>query len=430
MFRSAFYEAEITPPLGSVIPGDFAERRSARILDPLYARAFAAEADGVAAGIVSLDCTGVPEDIACRIRDRACALAPFSPEGVMVCATHCHGGGPTLDWGEEVRRDGVYLDFLVQRAADALVTAFHRLEPCTLRGGSSELTGYAFVRDFRMRDGSLRTNPGVGNPDIDRPLAEPDPEVRVIAAFDASGQPRGAVVNFACHPAIVASDVTSADYIGALSARMKELYGAGFVTVFLNGACGNINHVNPADPESTRDGIHLALGRALAEQAARALDAAGPLEPALRCAFSRVTLRRRKPDAGALLWARSVYDALGEHPERSVPGTPGYVETFFAWQAFGLAQDRRPDCSLPVQTLVLGGTAIFGCPCQIYVQYGRALKAAAPGAMVCAFTNAYGGYVPTPDCIGGTIYEGRLASTSQLEPEAGEKLVSALTALL
>ena len=429
MFRAGYYETEITPPLGSIIPGSFEDRRNETVMDPLYARAVVYALDDAAVGIVSLDCCGITADIAEGIRKRAASLVPLAHDAVMVNATHCHGGGPTLNWGEAVVRDEGYIDFLIKRAGDALVLAWQRLTHCTLAAGTDELQGYSFIRDFHMKDGRMKTNPGVGNPDIDRPTTEPDYEVRVIVSRNVDGKPTGALVNFACHPAIVARNVTSSDYIGALSARMKELYGPSFVTVFLNGACGNINHVNPFDRESVRPGIHIALGRALAEKAALAIGKAEEIPENLACAFSTVNLRLRKPTTEQVLAAKAVYDALGDDAEKSVPRTKGYIETFFAWQAFGALRDRRMFIDLPVQVLTVGGVKLFACPCQIFVEYGRAMKAAYPGAMVCAFSNDYGGYVPTPDCMVPGIYEARLATTSQLEPAAGDKLVEALLKL-
>ena len=307
MFRAGYYETEITPPLGSIIPGDFAARRNKELLDPLFARAVVYALDDAALGIVTLDCCGITADIAEGIRQRAASLVPLAHDAVMVNATHCHGGGPTLNWGEAVVRDEGYIDFLIKRAGDALALAYQRLAECTLAAGSDELQGYSFIRDYHMKDGSMKTNPGVGNPNIDRPTTEPDCEVRVIVSKDAAGKPTGALVNFADHPAIVAREITSADYIGALSVRMKELYGPSFVTVFLNGACGNINHVNPFDRESVRPGVHIALGRALADKAALVIDKAETLPENLACAFSTVNLRLRKPTTEQVLAAKAVY---------------------------------------------------------------------------------------------------------------------------
>lgn len=76
----------------------------------------------------------------------------------------------------------------------------------------------------------------------------------------------GAVVNFACHPAVVGGLLTSADYIGVLSQQMKERFGPGFVTVFINGACGNINHFDLSDPSTFLPERYLQMGRELAAQ--------------------------------------------------------------------------------------------------------------------------------------------------------------------
>lgn len=53
--RCGFYQTDITPPLGSVIPGDFGARYNTTILDPLYARAVVYESDGKTVGIVTVD---------------------------------------------------------------------------------------------------------------------------------------------------------------------------------------------------------------------------------------------------------------------------------------------------------------------------------------------------------------------------------------
>ena len=72
-------------------------------------------------------------------------------------------------------------------------------------------------------------------------------------------------------------------------------------------------------------------------------------------AFSTVNLRLRKPTTEQVLAAKAVYDALGDDAEKSVPRTKGYIETVFAWQAFGALRDRRMFIDLPVQVLTVGG---------------------------------------------------------------------------
>ena len=117
--KCGFYEAEITPNLGSIIPGGFAARYSKAVQEKLFVRAFAALTEERSIAVVVADACGITLDITERIRARVAEMTEILPEDVLVMATHCHGGGPTLTWGEEVVTDPTYLDFLVCRAADA-----------------------------------------------------------------------------------------------------------------------------------------------------------------------------------------------------------------------------------------------------------------------------------------------------------------------
>lgn len=96
-------------------------------------------------------------------------------------ATHTHSGGPTLNWGEEVRIDPVYLESFVKKLADALIVAWQRMADSQLAFGEEQLQGVSFIRVYRMKDGSLKTNPGCGNPEAAAPVGQVDPAVSVLS---------------------------------------------------------------------------------------------------------------------------------------------------------------------------------------------------------------------------------------------------------
>ena len=121
MYQAGFCELDITPPIGTIIPGYFHARYSQGVLDPLYARACVIrQGDGYAA-FVTADCCGLYRCVTDEVRRRVAEQTPIPPERVMVMATHTHSGGPTLNWGEEVRIDPVYLESFVKKLADALI---------------------------------------------------------------------------------------------------------------------------------------------------------------------------------------------------------------------------------------------------------------------------------------------------------------------
>src|SRR5690606_5821101 len=92
-----------------------------------------------------------------------------------------------------------YLDFLVNKAADAAVLAYAQRREARIGAGSGTVEGIAFQRRYWMKDGTLRTNPGIGNPDVDRPAGPTDPELTVVRIDAADGTPLGIVANYACH---------------------------------------------------------------------------------------------------------------------------------------------------------------------------------------------------------------------------------------
>jgi hypothetical protein len=120
-----------------------------------------------------------------------------------------------------------------------------------------------------MKGGDLRTNPGVGNPDIVEPACEIDRELSVVYMLE-NGKPTGAIINFALHPAIVCGTKSHGDYISVVAEEMKKKFGDGFITLFINGACGNINHINPFDERTVQPGIHNVIGKKIAETAMHA----------------------------------------------------------------------------------------------------------------------------------------------------------------
>ncbi len=270
------------------------------------------------------------------------------------------------------------------------------------------------------------TNPGMLNPNAAAPHGTIDSELSVLSV-EAGGVRLGAVINFACHPAIVCGDYSSGDFIGVLSEQMKQKYGDDFITVFINGACGDINHIDITNPETSKKGAHIRIGNAIAEHAVLAMENAKNLSDGISVAEKSINARTRKPspayvkDAAELLYKRNW--AGGE----SEPGTPGYVDTFFALEALKIASEKLVSREIYLQKISIGELEIFGVPCQIFTEFGKKIKDGKPGktCMISAFANDYCGYVPTPDCFKPGVYEARLAQTSKLAPETGAEICKA-----
>lgn len=428
--KCGFYELDITPAIGSIIPGAFGARYADSILDPLYVRAVVFANGETAVAVVVIDACGITLDITERIRARVAEISSINPEYVMVMATHAHGAGPTLNWGEEVVTDEHYLRNLVEKAADAIYCAHKNAEESEMLLGKEKIDDISFIRVYHMKDGSYKTNPGPQNADkIEKPCSEIDPELYILAA-KRDDKFIGGVINFATHPATIATNEITGDYISVLSREMKEIFGQQFVTVFINGACGDINHINPFDENTYKDKYktYTRVGKTIAKKSAEALKSAVLVENnTIKALSSYVEVKFRKPDKERLAWAKEWFDSLGDDLINSKPGNPNYWNTFFALQTFKIQADKRTNRKIDLQVFKVGSCFIFGNPCQIFVNFGKKIKkACGETCFISAFANDYIGYVPTPECMQEGVYEATLAPTSALEAMAGDIMTDEL----
>ena len=87
-------------------------------------------------------------------------------------------------------------------------------------------------------------DPGKLNPKIEKPAGPIDPAVSVVYFELADGAPMVSYVNFSMHPDTVGGLQISADYAGPLCNTLARIKGDSMITMFTNGTCGDINHVN------------------------------------------------------------------------------------------------------------------------------------------------------------------------------------------
>lgn len=139
--------------------------------------------------------------------------------------------------------DELYAKIAVSRAADAAVAAIADLHPARLSVGRSTARRISFGRNYLMKDGKVRTNPGVGNPDIVRPVDTADETVQVLR-IDRDGEKPICVINFQTHPDVVGGEAISADWPGLTRTVFEAATRGEAHCIVLNGTQGDVNHVN------------------------------------------------------------------------------------------------------------------------------------------------------------------------------------------
>lgn len=419
MITAGFASVDITPPLGSEIPGGFSPRRATGVLDPLGVHACVIE-DGTAFAAVGVDAVSLPASVVRAAQMAVAGRCPLPPEALLVAASHTHCGGPAHPvLGTDA--DPAYQERVAQAIADAVVLAWERRIPATLSVGSALCPGWAFNRRWRMRQGGEATNPGKGNPDKMAPAGPTDDEVGILACHGLDGGVLGYVGNFACHSTVIWGNEFSGDF----SAYWRQALGAPLV--FLDGACGDINQIDFSRADSNESGpVHAqAMGRALAAATLQALVAAPRLRTApIRHARTRLCLGLRLPTAAQLAADRELVTAPA-----ATWGSRHWQARDRLLLAESLDGQTALECGVSVHRL--GPALLAAAPWQPFCEFGLRLKHEISGAPVLPVMLADGnvGYVPTPQAFVGGGYEPTLCRGSKLLPEAGGAIAAALVAL-
>ncbi len=248
--KIGFGASRITPGLGVFMAGYFHERKATGIHDDLYAKAMIFDDGNVIVGILCCDLICLQKDEVTKIREIITTKTRMNGKNLMVCVTHTHTGPQTRSFripeGGEATIE--WLTSFPERAAKAVINTLNNMEICNISAGKYFEDRIAFNRRYRMKDGTVQTNPGYKNPNILEPAGPIDPEVGVIAFRNEDDRLIGLYVNYACHLDNVGGTEISADYPGYLTKRLQERLIDNPFVLYTNGACGDINHIDVRSP--------------------------------------------------------------------------------------------------------------------------------------------------------------------------------------
>lgn len=418
--RCAFYEKEITPPLGSDIPGYYRKHCADGVLDRLYAKAFVAESEGNICAIIAVDALEVQVKIHDAVIARIREFIDIPQENIALCATHTHMGIPVGEAYEGAEEDEEFIRIVCKLMADCVVLAYQRLEECTISYAAGYEDSVSYNRNYVMKDGEIKTNPVWWSDKIERAYGKIDPELPIMVVKDMNGKLKGTILSFAMHLDCIGGDKISADYAGVISRELKKEYGEDFVSMYVAGASGDINHINSFTPKLTmRDDYYIEAGTKLAAEAKKAIKKATPISNEVIAAKKEhIILKVRKASEKELKDAQY----LVENPEKAERDLYAIMARQLVW----FDAQKREESDVIVQMIRIGDVIFAALPGEQYSQFGLKLKEASPTGktVVATLCNGYCGYIPTEDLFGTAVYEVKLAAGSYLEEKAGEKVLN------
>lgn len=462
MLKAGAAAVDITPPLGVPLAGAFTARYAAGIDDSLCARALVLEDESgfdSRIALVCCDLIAMPGETVAAARHLIAESGAVPHGRILIAATHTHTApSPTGLLGTP--RADAYMDSLPERIASVVRLASHRLAPARAAWGTGHEDLVTFNRRFRMRDGTVRMNPGRLNPDALEPVGPIDPELGVLWIEREDGAPISVVASFALHYiGTDRSDHVSADYFGHYARWMQRLYGPDLVPILFNGAQGDINGVDVRDADPLKG--HTLARRVAGIVAGETLRVVERLRPTpdttLGVAQSRLPFRRRTitrddlaiagrllalPDSTPTKELRSAAGIGPAGPFSWVVGQPLPDNALRLWaRECQLLAETPEQRETEIQALRVGRAAFVSLPGEAFVELGLAIKRASsfrpdspegPGAtLVAVLANDYIGYIPTRRAIedeGG--YETWAARSSLPAAGTGEAMVEEALRLL
>ena len=430
-----FAKVCITPPLGIEMAGYYHSRKAKGVRDDLYATAVAFEKDGVRTLVISTDLLYIIDVLSIKYRTQIAERLNLPLESILIMGTHIHTGplfGKSAGTGAEEMP--LYNEYLGHLLMDAAVMAMDDLKPARLSSAEGEAKGISFIRRFRMKDGSVRTNPGIGNPEIAAPLGEPYEGVILVKA-EREGADDVYIVNFAVHPDVVHGDYFSADWPGVVRSTLEKTLD-GVKCAFFNGFEGDVNHIDVSPKQGdwdVRDGYECAkhMGRVIA---GAVLQICGRTRPVAvdRIAFgSKIIVLPSNQENDRLPEMRRICELhlAGRDDEITDKADMERVTVIAEATRIVMLENGPESYDFLISATRIGDLVFAGIPGEPFTEIGNRVRAASPfgTTILCCCTNGGSTYYPTSAAYDEGGYEAR---ASKLRKGADNIIVEGMSELI
>lgn len=435
-------QKDITPPIG------YPHYRgvSTGIHDTLFAKAIYFRQGDQEAVLVECDLLWISRFLSTDVRLEAQKKTGIPFQNMIIAGTHSHTSPAydedILELNEHLRDtisknptiEGMeYDDWLRSQIVQAIVSAKEKSESSFLEIGSRDIEDLTFNRRYMLAGGRVQMNPGTLNPAAVQSMGPADPEMGMLLIKNENNHPAGMLVNFALHADTKGGTEFSADFPFFLSRSLTGIFGEVFTTIYGQGACGNLNHIDVRQkPQRSSEEI----GQILASAVEKNLENLQLISsPSLAVKSEMVYAPLQDFTKEELVWAQDrdadpLYDETAFFNRRR----PMKIRSLQRIREKEAVPPTVPSGNwhipLEVQVIRLSDeAAIVGLPGELFTEHGLAIKAASPfpKTMVIELTNSHIAYVPTKEAFRQGSYE---TINSRLAPGGGEMLVEKAVELL
>ena len=432
VLRAGFGRVNVNSMMGIKLRGNGLIRPADGILDDLEINALAISDGERASILISLDSCAMEWECAEVFKKSISEATGIPGNAIYLHAIHTHTA-PFLRKTTSDKLEKEYFQFVNRRMVDVSILALSDMKPAKMGYNVAAAPEIAFVRRFLMKDGTIKTNPKICDPDVVRPIGNADHRINVLR-FDRENSDSIVLVNYGNHPDVIGGCKLSADWPGALR-RETERIISKTKCIFFNGALGDVNHINifPRLREEERmsdcafgHGYAYSqyMGKALACSVAQVYDMAKYKEVS-RISFAQkmITVPTNMPKPEEMPEAYRLQRLYREKGLEALPGDEMEQNTIVYETQRMIDFEHGPKTmEIQISAVAIGPVILIGAPGESFVDTGIKLKETEDWDLVLptSITNGYYSYLPTNEAFDEGGFEAR---TSEFKKGVAEIIV-------
>ena len=428
--KIGFGRVDITPPLGTKITGAWQLRVADGIMDPLQLNAVALQSGEETVVILTADLLAMSEGPSTVIRNMISKETGIPVKNILMQCLHQH----TATTGCSLSVcSAEYVAVMKRKYVDAVQIALKDLAEAKMSSAQKQTSEeVSFIRRYRMKDGSVMTNPGTMNPEIDHPLGKSDNTVRLVR-FTREDKKDIAMVGFQTHPDTIGGTEFSADWPGFVRRKVeRELPDVH--CILLNGCQGDTNHHKPGRPQiskkfqAERYEFTRRMGEIIAQAALDVWDSTTPLkEGAVSTAYEITSIRTNTDGIDRIDECKALYQKiLDKDPDTmALP-----MSEKGAIRRIANIEDKKLFQKVPVSMVAIGDFAVLGYGGEPFTEDADVLREAHPELFLLTACNCNGaeGYLPSAAAFSEGGYEACTTSFTVNTPDLLQGLAKKLLA--
>lgn len=444
--KVGYSQLNVNPPLGIGVSGYYIPRFAKGFLDDIEVCTLVLSLKEKKIALISLDVCGIDT---CLIESYSEAIEKetgISKNDIFLSATHSHTSGllvPTEAFEADVDTIHAWAKFVGERVVDSVKIAIEDLKDAKM----GYITGWApervaYIRRYKMKDGTTMTCPPIDDPNIDHPIGTLDQRVHVVR-FDREGAESIVMFNYGLHADTINGDLLSSDWPGWTRKTIEKALD-GTKCIFFNGAEGDVGSTNvhpkdgdmndteiSFDNEMKSPGMARFVGRALAGTILQVYDKVKYVDVDKIGILNKIVkVPANVPSPEDLPRAHEYKELHDSGRDDLIPYTAMELTTVVAEALRMCRMENGPEhFELRLTGVQLGPVAMVGIPGEPFTDIGVGIKEAEGWEMImpCALTNGNEGYFPVKSAYDEGGYEAR---TSPYKAGVAEAIVEGGKALL